>query len=188
MKFVRALLDFLIPGAASDRYYKAFGRPDESLKGKIFQHYGFRSAPPEGVEMFHIESGNNGYSVAENDGNLSDKSGTLEDGDMVIYTKTGNYIRCNASGNVVIVTQKNNTSYSFEINGDQIKTGSPVSFKGASTVNTYYVVTEKFLTDFCAHVHLDPVSGISGTPQWPTGPLMTPILLNGDLAKTLKSD
>ena len=52
----------------TNRFFKSSGRPDEEIQGKIYQHYGFRSAPPAGVEHLTIQYGNNNVSVAENDG------------------------------------------------------------------------------------------------------------------------
>ena len=63
--------------------YTADGRPDETLGGKLYQHYGFKSSPPAGVELVHMEQGNNGFSVAENDGNIMESLGVS--GDVSIY-------------------------------------------------------------------------------------------------------
>ena len=48
--------------------FVAFGRPDETISGRLMQHYGFTSIPPEGTELITLQYGNNCYSVAENTG------------------------------------------------------------------------------------------------------------------------
>jgi len=41
------------------RTYNADGRPNETLRGKFIQHYGFASSPTAGTEVVTMEYGNN---------------------------------------------------------------------------------------------------------------------------------
>lgn len=83
IKFIRALIKTIT--GTSSRYFEASGRPDETVSGKMYQHYGFRSNPLPNTELMTIQYGNNNVSVAENDGNLL--STTSQDvGDVVVYS------------------------------------------------------------------------------------------------------
>lgn len=63
------------------------GRPGEGVGGKFFQHYGFRSIPPEGTDLVTLQDGNNNYSIAENYSSV--KFGGLLSGDVLLYSTTG---------------------------------------------------------------------------------------------------
>lgn len=83
LKFIRSIIRTII--GKTDRSYTADGRPDEKLSGKMYQHYGFRSSPPPGIELVHLEQGNLGFSVAENDGSIF--SADQETGDVAVYSQ-----------------------------------------------------------------------------------------------------
>lgn len=84
LKFIRAIIRTIV--GTGSRSYTADGRPDEKLAGKLYQHYGFRSSPPDGVELVHLEQGNNGFSVAENDGEIISITPAVVSGDVAIYS------------------------------------------------------------------------------------------------------
>jgi len=189
IRFIRAIIQSIT--GTTNRFFLAEGRPDETVKGKMYQHYGFRSMPPQGCELFTIQSDNNSVSVAENDGDVGKTVyGTLAEGDVAIYTINGGILKILNGGNFNIVTKKSGSYYSFNFNGDAIESASPIAIKNPNSISAYYIVTEKFLTSFCNHVHPDPASGVTGSPVYPAAPLVpiTPIMLAGDLTETLKGD
>ena len=67
--------------------YSAQARPGESTSGVIFQHYGFKSVPPLGADIIHLQDGNNAYAVAEvwSAGGFKN----LAESDVLIYTQSG---------------------------------------------------------------------------------------------------
>jgi len=85
IQMIKGLLQ-VITGSA-DRFFKALGRIDETIAGKIYQHYGFRSSPPEGTELMTVTYGNNCASVAENDGSMLGID--MAEGDSVFYSIHG---------------------------------------------------------------------------------------------------
>ena len=84
INFIRTLIKTLI--GTGDRYFTGQGRPDETISGKMYQHYGFRSIPIENCELMTVQYGNNNVSVAENDGNLLATSSSTVAGDVTVYS------------------------------------------------------------------------------------------------------
>lgn len=186
-----------ITGTWSNMHWfgKAYeGDPDNSVSGQVFQHYGFKSVPPENREVraIMVRNGNNTWSVAESDidFNTSAIPADVLKGTSVIYGDTHVYILgpdvtiflTNSSGTVnsVVIDNENN-----KVN---IKSASNVNVKAPNSVNTYYLVTEKFLTDFCNHTHTTPAGPSLGVLNLTGVGTVTPIMMAGDLTQTLKGD
>ena len=51
ISFIRAILQKVVGLTDAYRSFIADGRPDETIAGKMTQHYGFRSQPPSGTEL-----------------------------------------------------------------------------------------------------------------------------------------
>jgi hypothetical protein len=99
-----------------NRLFSATGRADETIIGKMYQHYGFRSSPPADTELATIKYGNNIISVAENDGNTPGKSAgaqivsesNFEVGEVRIYS--------NGAFNNIILSPTPSVLPTFSIN------------------------------------------------------------------------
>jgi len=78
-----SLINLVAAGNAAYRTFTAYGRGNEIVSGKIFQHYGFRSQPKQGADLVTVQYGNNSVSVAENDGNLYPVA--LKEGQVAVY-------------------------------------------------------------------------------------------------------
>lgn len=209
MNFIRSMIKTL--SGIANRYYTADGRPDEKVKGKMYQHYGFRSHPPEGVELIHIEQGNAGISVAENDGNILTPSNNIpmDVGSVAMYTDSGNYINLIPAGTgssvtvirtpaLYIVIPKPNDQDTQGItfiqeDGKISAIGSTaVVFKDIMSSNSWHLVNSKFFTDFCNHIHTGGTlpGALTGLPTYASAPAVPiiPSMLAGDMSQTLESD
>ena len=166
--------------------------PDNAMVGEMYQHYGFKSYPPESPEAdpriraIIVNDGNNLWSVAERDLGFEERG--FAAGNTMVYADS----TLSLQGNEIAYWLSGDTTAFFgmtNISGKpNLECSSEFSVKNPHSVNTYYLVTEKFLTDFCAHTHgvagavTTGVATVSGTGT------ITPIMLNGDLSKTLKGD
>lgn len=159
IKFIRAIFNALT-NQTGNRYYSAQGRPDETVKGKMYQHYGFRSSPPtEGIELVHLEQGNNAISVAENDGQLLDV--TQLEGATAVYSVHKNPANTNLisleSGGVQITTSTGNIEIRCkrEAGGSVgVVIGSWPDTPGPTDVMPMALLTINFRTDeYANHVH-----------------------------------
>lgn len=87
MDIIRGLIQTLT--GSVNRIFTAFGRPDETIKGKLYQHFGFRSSPPVGCELLTIQYGNNNVCVAENDGSAPGTVVVPNTNETAIYSNNG---------------------------------------------------------------------------------------------------
>lgn len=193
VKVIKSIIKKIVAAVWGNMRWWGTGYADSTLSGKMYQHYGFKSYPPEGTENVQIDYGNNVVSVAENDVITDLADVPLHNGNVVLYAASpGKVYLLMPELNVRL---KNGASNNLlTINNDPLIAGVlvmsdvPVSVKKAGE-NVYYLVTEKFIIDFCLHTHLFPATG--GAPT--TTPLIgglpaTPTTLAGDLTKTLKGD
>ena len=154
---------------SGNRNFTASGRANETLTGRFFQHYGFRSSPRQNVEGICLKQGNNYVSIAESDGVPETSMLTIKEGDTVLYStgddnKINNFIQCSATEDLVVGSGSNiilNTG-----DGDILSLPGALNkiLLGDDESNTYYLITEKFLSFFLSHTHI--VGSVSsGTPM-----------------------
>ena len=194
LKFIRSIVRTLT--GKTDRSYTGDGRPDEKIAGKMYQHYGFRSQPPAGIELVHLEQNNIGISVAENDGSIF--SADQETGDVAVYSQhsgKSNAITLSSDG-IGIFGDTDNTETSIIVDGDNIdlsakndiflrvKTGNFVLMGKISDppppgeVAPMSLLTINFYnTGYALHTHgtvAAPLVPITGTPITPPEVPVTP--------------
>ncbi|NLO90663.1 MAG: phage baseplate assembly protein V [Elusimicrobia bacterium] len=121
----------------------------------FFQHYGFASQPLEGAEVVIVGRGNFYVSVAEDDRRYRL---AVQPGEVALYTdegdhihfKRGKIVELKAQTKLILATPQVECTGSISAAGD-------VS-DGVSTLAA-------MRTTYNPHVHQDPVSGVTGTPQ-----------------------
>jgi len=101
-KFIRGLIEKIdiIKGNWNQMKVYGQGYGDNHMSWKQYQHYGFKSFPPEDCEPILLEGGNNSVSVAEND-SLTDLSAIpYKRGNVLLYARQG--------GNLYMIGPKTN--------------------------------------------------------------------------------
>ena len=171
--------------------------PDNAMVGELYQHYGFKSFPPEStaenprVRSIIVKKGNNVWSVAERDIGFENTLSGFEPGNTVIYADNHMYI-IGPDVNIFLTTGGTTNTVLVDNAGGtvNIKSGSNVNVQAPASSTTYYLVTSQFLQDFCNHTHTcaAPGSPSLGVLNLTGVGTVTPIMLNGDLTKTLKGD
>jgi len=141
---------------------------ESKLEGEMYQHYGFKSFPPlfkDGekprIKSIIVHNGNNVYSIAERDIGFDDEAAGFQEGVTILYAD--NY--AHLMSKLVAVRNIENP-----------------------TNTIYYLVNEKFLVDFCSHVHTSAAPGSPTTTPLIAGTPVTPAMLEPDLTQTLKAD
>ena len=175
------------------RIFSAKGRADETLTGKMYQHYGFRSNPPADTELATLKFGNNIISVAENDGNTGVQSiNFMEVGETRLYSDS----TVNNTNNIILspgTIVNGDPRISLQINSDRamkINVGYSGQIDGAVSNmailchqliivqnppnENYSVALEKLNKLFAWHVHplypLTPQITTSFPTTGPAGP------------------
>jgi len=185
--FVRGFIKFL-HGTWTNMRSFGYGYADEQLSAKMYQHWGFKSYPPAGTEDIKVHWGNNVISIAENDQSsdlASIEYNENQVGCTILYANNILYIK----GPKLSVFLPGDTTRTFDVTnttaGTNIESGNNFAVKAPSSSLTYYLVTEKFLTDYLLHTHA--VTTAPGT----TGPVLIqtyPGTLSSDVTQTLKGD
>lgn len=163
---IRGILDDIsgLVSSVAYRVFTAFGRPDEILRGRLYQHYGFRSVPPKGVEVLTLQQGNSNVSVAEMDGQtIGNKA--LESGDTYLYSSDNNFVWLTnkdslfsvflaAKKNIVISTSDGDISINnLKDTGDiniEVQSNGHINIAGVTEVGngpTFQVVATKAFKD-----------------------------------------
>lgn len=153
---IRAILKTVTNGVY--RTFTADGRSDETLGGKMMQHYGFSSKPLAGTEILTVQYGNNNFSIAENDGDIKPD---LDPGDVALYIQgsttdyfgillqqsSNNITVLTADGNIQIIASGNST---ININATNVYVGADPG----DEANTYKLATENFIKEhYLNHIH-----------------------------------
>jgi len=170
------------------RTYNADGRPNETLRGKFIQHYGFASSPTEGTENVVLEYGNNSISVAENPGKIKEGGivSVLEPGEVLLYNPD------NSQGSIVYLVNPSKGSPDNQsqiiigsgdvqiISGDtdgggvnltavygnvnvEAGAGSHIQLGSTEVALLKKLVNDTFMTLYNAHTHTAP-GGTTGAP------------------------
>jgi hypothetical protein len=106
------------------RIFSAKGLADQTLAGKMYQHFGFRSTPPVDTELATIKFGNNIISVAENDGVGATAPPQPLSGETTIYSSDGDYIYLRndpSVSNTLVLNSKKNMEFDV---GDTLNPGT----------------------------------------------------------------
>lgn len=147
-QFIRGIVQSITASAGKLMRFSATGRPGETIeKREALQQYGFSSSPPSGSECLILKEGNHFLLIA------SDKREyriALESGQVCIYAGSNSRILLKPAGQIEI------TCSSATINASSISLGGT----GASAL-----IDERLVAVYNAHVHPDPVSGVSGIPS-----------------------
>lgn len=150
---------------AFDNTIKKFtsnGRYGETLTGRFFQHYGFKSSPPDGTEHINLRAGNAvDMSIAESDGI---QNVTLADGDVCVGLDGDNKIHITKSDNCLVIKFDGNIT----IQSDHVYIGT--------SEDKYKLATENFVNNqyaYHSHAFTGTVSGstCSGDTGIPTPPI-----------------
>lgn len=141
IEIIRAII------TAFDNTLKKFtsnGRYGETLTGRFFQHYGFKSSPPDGTEHINLRAGNAvDLSIAESDGM---QNVTLADGDVCVGLDGDNKIHITKSDNGLVIKFDGNIT----IQSDHVYIGT------SGTKNK--LVTQDFITSVY-NIHTHSVTG-----------------------------
>jgi phage gp45-like len=115
IQVIRGIIKSFVTGVYNT--FTADGRPDETISGTQYQHYGFSSSPPVGVECISLQYGQNNVSVAEAAGNLVTLY-NLEEGDVVLYNTAESRIHLRDEDGVIsiyTIDKTNNKTYAIKI-------------------------------------------------------------------------
>jgi phage gp45-like len=179
---------------AGYRTFFGTGRADEHISGKMYQHYGFASMPPEGAELITMQYGNNNISIAENDGSVV-STVDLQKNDVMVYAKNGDefsflnmfmklgsvLMSMETTGDFAVQADKDITLDTPDGNIEMSATSGTMALKSTITLgkdspNGYFpLLTINFYNnEFSSHTH--NVTAVGS----PTGPA---IIIPGTLPK-----
>jgi hypothetical protein len=183
IKFIRSILSKLTFGKHT--VFEGSGRVDETITGVMAQHYGFASVPPEGVELYTLQFGNNNVSVAENDGKgkteIARTQGSFGPGTVAVYTPLSD--NNNKTLLMLLVPDQTDPSILMACESGTIEAGADTIFLQTddkvyvhdlsnTPLPTYALVNVNWITQqFATHTHAVG-SVTSGAPN----PGVTPIL------------
>jgi hypothetical protein len=200
IQVIKTFITKIVASSWRNIKWVGIGYADQIIAGNFWQHYGLKSYPivsdQNRLQNATSVYGNNVISIAENDTTTDFDSLNrvpLNPGNVVVYaTDPGKLYLFAPELNIRILDANGNNLMTY--NNDPVIPGVimvsdvPVSIKKPGE-NVYYLVNEKFLTDFCNHVHLSAAPGSpTGTPLIGGIPATYPGTLTPDVTKTLKSD
>lgn len=113
-----------------------------------FQQYGFTSVPLAGAEGIALSvGGERGHTVVIAVDDRRYRLTGLQSGEVALYNQAGASIKLKADGSIVAVPGASGT----------VKIGSASSLRK--------LIDDRIIAIYNAHVHPDPVSGVSGVPS-----------------------
>lgn len=166
LQLIRGILTSITTSAQKAyRTFVAEGRVDETISGKIMQHYGYISIPPAGSELITLQFGNNSFSVAENEPVVVS---AMANGDVLLYVSP-----TVANNKKVEIKLKGTPSINITCESGKVYINADNIYVGKDATTNFHLVTENFINNIYAY-HVHASSGVPPTPI-PDPPLMPSI-------------